>query len=98
MVSEKTGYPLEMLNPEMDMEADLGIDSIKRVEIMSSMQERLPEAPVVQPDQLGKLRTLSQILEHLSAGSASSAAPAAAAPQQAASPAPAAAADRKSVV
>ncbi|GAB1354369.1 hypothetical protein MASR1M12_31070 [Erysipelotrichia bacterium] len=96
VVSEKTGYPLEMLNPDMDMEADLGIDSIKRVEIMSSMQERLPEAPVVQPDQLGKLRTLTQILEHLSAGSAAAPAPAAAAPQQAASPAPAAAASNAS--
>ncbi|MGB1288364.1 MAG: acyltransferase domain-containing protein, partial [Aggregatilineales bacterium] len=30
VVSEKTGYPVEMLEPEMDMEADLGIDSIKR--------------------------------------------------------------------
>ncbi len=68
VVSEKTGYPQEMLNLEMDMEADLGIDSIKRVEIMSSMQEKLPEAPVVQPDQLSKLRTLNQILEYLSAG------------------------------
>ncbi|NCB39703.1 MAG: SDR family NAD(P)-dependent oxidoreductase, partial [Erysipelotrichia bacterium] len=68
IVSEKTGYPAEMLNLDMDMEADLGIDSIKRVEIMSAMQERLPDAPVVQPDQLGKLRTLAQILEHLSAG------------------------------
>ncbi|HNX77807.1 MAG TPA: SDR family NAD(P)-dependent oxidoreductase [Candidatus Rifleibacterium sp.] len=76
VVSEKTGYPVEMLNPEMDMEADLGIDSIKRVEIMSAMQERLPEAPVVQPDQLGKLRTLSQILEHLSAAASSNAGPA----------------------
>ncbi|MDD3148882.1 MAG: SDR family NAD(P)-dependent oxidoreductase, partial [Candidatus Riflebacteria bacterium] len=72
VVSEKTGYPIEMLNPDMDMEADLGIDSIKRVEIMSSMQERLPEAPVVQPDQLGKLRTLTQILDHLSAGTPAS--------------------------
>ncbi len=79
VVSEKTGYPLEMLNPDMDMEADLGIDSIKRVEIMSSMQERLPEAPVVQPDQLGKLCTLTQILQHLGAGS-SAAQPAAAMP------------------
>jgi len=96
VVSEKTGYPLEMLNPDMDMEADLGIDSIKRVEIMSSMQERLPEAPVVQPDQLGKLRTLTQILEHLSAGSAAAPAPATAAPQQVASPAPAAAASNAS--
>ncbi|GAB4272892.1 MAG: type I polyketide synthase [Candidatus Rifleibacteriota bacterium] len=66
VVSEKTGYPADMLNLDMDMEADLGIDSIKRVEIMSAMQERLPDAPVVQPDQLGKLRTLAQIISHLS--------------------------------
>ncbi len=72
VVAEKTGYPTEMLNLEMDMEADLGIDSIKRVEIMSAMQERLPDAPVVQPDQLGKLRTLAQILEYMSANNTSS--------------------------
>ncbi|HAE40145.1 MAG TPA: beta-ketoacyl synthase [Candidatus Riflebacteria bacterium] len=78
IVSEKTGYPAEMLNLDMDMEADLGIDSIKRVEIMSAMQERLPDAPVVQPDQLGKLRTLAQILEYLGSGSNNAAQPAAA--------------------
>ncbi|MEA5576662.1 beta-ketoacyl synthase N-terminal-like domain-containing protein, partial [Anabaena sp. UHCC 0451] len=33
ITSEKTGYPIEMLEYDMDMEADLGIDSIKRVEI-----------------------------------------------------------------
>ncbi|NLF97870.1 MAG: SDR family NAD(P)-dependent oxidoreductase, partial [Candidatus Riflebacteria bacterium] len=79
VVSEKTGYPVEMLNLDMDMEADLGIDSIKRVEIMSAMQERLPDAPVVQPDQLGKLRTLAQILEYLGSNAAPAAAPAPAA-------------------
>ncbi|MFZ2956228.1 MAG: SDR family NAD(P)-dependent oxidoreductase [Candidatus Ozemobacteraceae bacterium] len=68
VVSEKTGYPGEMLNLDMDMEGDLGIDSIKRVEIMSAMQEKMPNAPVIQPDQLGKLRTLGQIIEFLSAG------------------------------
>jgi NAD(P)-dependent dehydrogenase (short-subunit alcohol dehydrogenase family)/acyl carrier protein len=73
IVSEKTGYPADMLNPEMDMEADLGIDSIKRVEIMSALQEKLPDAPVVQPDQLGKLRTLNQIIEFLSPAAANTA-------------------------
>ncbi len=34
VVADKTGYPSEMLELEMDMEADLGIDSIKRVEIV----------------------------------------------------------------
>jgi len=70
IVSDKTGYPAEMLNLDMDMESDLGIDSIKRVEIMSGVQERLPHAPVVQPDQLGKLRTLRQIIEFLQGGQA----------------------------
>ena len=65
----------------MDMEAELGIDSIKRVEIMSAIQERLPEAPVVQPDQLGKLRTLNQILEVITPASTGTA-PTTAASQQ----------------
>ncbi|MBF0544979.1 MAG: SDR family NAD(P)-dependent oxidoreductase [Candidatus Riflebacteria bacterium] len=65
IVCEKTGYPQDMLNLDMDMEADLGIDSIKRVEIMSAVQEKMPHAPVIQPDQLGKLKTLSQIINYL---------------------------------
>ncbi|WP_321813952.1 MULTISPECIES: SDR family NAD(P)-dependent oxidoreductase [unclassified Paraburkholderia] len=36
-VSERTGYPLDMLDPDAHMEADLGIDSIKRVEIFSNL-------------------------------------------------------------
>ena len=35
VVADKTGYPAEMINLDMDLEADLGIDSIKRVEILS---------------------------------------------------------------
>ncbi len=92
IVSEKTGYPAEMLNLDMDMESDLGIDSIKRVEIMSGVQEKLPDAPVVQPDQLGKLRSLRQIIEFIGAQPAG-AAPAAsvAAPARATTPAAASA-------
>ena len=41
-VAEKTGYPAEMLELEMRLDADLGIDSIKRVEIFSAIQDRLP--------------------------------------------------------
>ena len=43
VVSEKTGYPTEMLELSMELDADLGIDSIKRVEILSALQERLPD-------------------------------------------------------
>ncbi len=66
VVAEKTGYPAEMLTPEMALDADLGIDSIKRVEIFSTLQERLPEAPVVKPEHLGNLQTLADVIEFLS--------------------------------
>ncbi|NDO76651.1 phosphopantetheine-binding protein, partial [Shewanella sp. SE1] len=45
VVADKTGYPTEMLELGMDMEADLGIDSIKRVEILGTVQDALPELP-----------------------------------------------------
>jgi acyl carrier protein len=66
VVSEKTGYPTEMLELSMDMEADLGIDSIKRVEILGAMQELFPDLPPVNPEQLAELRTLAQIVEYMS--------------------------------
>jgi hypothetical protein len=47
VVSEKTGYPPEMLSMEMTLEGDLGIDSIKRVEILSAVQEKAPSLPEV---------------------------------------------------
>ena len=82
IVAEKTGYPEEMLGAEMELEADLGIDSIKRVEILSAMRERAPSLPEVKPAELATLRTLGQIVDHMRAagGAAFAAAPAVAAP------------------
>jgi polyketide-type polyunsaturated fatty acid synthase PfaA len=65
VVSEKTGYPPEMLELDMDMEADLGIDSIKRVEILGALQEKVPNLPQPNLEDLGDLRTLNQIIEYL---------------------------------
>ena len=42
VVSEKTGYPAESLDLNLSLDADLGVDSIKRVEILSALQEKLP--------------------------------------------------------
>ncbi|MGV1800463.1 beta-ketoacyl synthase N-terminal-like domain-containing protein [Agrobacterium vitis] len=78
VVSEKTGYPAEVIDLDMDLEADLGIDSIKRVEILGSLKERLPQMAELSPDRMGELRTLAQILEL--AGSASPALQASATP------------------
>jgi acyl transferase domain-containing protein/NAD(P)H-dependent flavin oxidoreductase YrpB (nitropropane dioxygenase family)/NAD(P)-dependent dehydrogenase (short-subunit alcohol dehydrogenase family)/acyl carrier protein len=41
IVSDKTGYPQEMLGMEMDLEADLSIDSIKRMEIIGALRTEL---------------------------------------------------------
>ncbi len=79
VVSDKTGYPVEMLEMEMGLESDLGIDSIKRVEILSALQERLPGSPVIGPEHLGTLHTLGEIARHLGAGTSTPAADAEAA-------------------
>ena len=65
VVADKTGYPAEMLNLDMNLDTDLGIDSIKRVEILSAFQEKMPEAPAVNPEDLAALQTLQQIVEHM---------------------------------
>ncbi|HMO58148.1 MAG TPA: phosphopantetheine-binding protein, partial [Roseiflexaceae bacterium] len=79
VVADKTGYPVSTLEPDMDLEADLGIDSIKRVEILGALQDRLPDLPPLAPETAGELRTLGQIVAHL----------APAAPAPVATPAPA---------
>ncbi len=53
VVSEKTGYPPDVLGLDMKLDADLGIDSIKRVEILSALHERLPALPTLAPEQVG---------------------------------------------
>ena len=68
VVAEKTGYPVEMLQPGMGLDEDLGIDSIKRVEILSALQERLPETPAVKPEHLGTFQTLHDVVEFLASG------------------------------
>ncbi len=68
VVAEKTGYPEAMLELSMEMDADLGIDSIKRVEILSALKERIPDARAVRPEELGSLRTLQDVVALLDAG------------------------------
>jgi acyl transferase domain-containing protein/NAD(P)H-dependent flavin oxidoreductase YrpB (nitropropane dioxygenase family)/NAD(P)-dependent dehydrogenase (short-subunit alcohol dehydrogenase family) len=41
IVSERTGYPVETLGMDLDLEADLSIDSIKRIEIVGELAQRL---------------------------------------------------------
>jgi acyl transferase domain-containing protein/NAD(P)-dependent dehydrogenase (short-subunit alcohol dehydrogenase family) len=68
-VAKKTGFPIDMLDLDMQLDVDLGIDSIKRVEIFSAVQDQLPHARAMGPEQLGSLRTLRQVAEFLSSPS-----------------------------
>ncbi|MGV8121067.1 MAG: SDR family NAD(P)-dependent oxidoreductase [Candidatus Xenobiia bacterium LiM19] len=65
LVAEKTGYPAEMLELSMSLDADLGIDSIKRVEIFSALKEAVPELPAFRTDQMNSLKTLGDITEFM---------------------------------
>jgi malonyl CoA-acyl carrier protein transacylase len=38
IVSEKTGYPTDMLDLDLDLEADLGIDTVKQAEMFSEIR------------------------------------------------------------
>ncbi|MFI5782866.1 SDR family NAD(P)-dependent oxidoreductase [Nocardia sp. NPDC051570] len=65
VMAELTGYPVDMLGTDMDLEHDLGVDSIKRVQILSSIRQRVPELPKVDPAELARLRTLGEISTYL---------------------------------
>ena len=65
-VSERTGYPIDMLDLDALMEADLGIDSIKRVEIFSALEghqgllQGTSEVSLL--EELADLKTLNKII------------------------------------
>jgi acyl transferase domain-containing protein/NAD(P)-dependent dehydrogenase (short-subunit alcohol dehydrogenase family)/acyl carrier protein len=71
VVAEKTGYPVSSLDLKLSLDSDLGVDSIKRVEILSTLQEKLPHAPQVKPEHLGTLHTLQDVADFLNNGAAS---------------------------
>ncbi|WIX99695.1 SDR family NAD(P)-dependent oxidoreductase [Amycolatopsis mongoliensis] len=65
VIGERTGYPVEMIEPDLDLEADLSIDSIKRAEIAGELTVRLGTGEV---EELAKARTAAGIAELLGTG------------------------------
>ncbi|HLY16395.1 MAG TPA: SDR family oxidoreductase [Bryobacteraceae bacterium] len=39
LVAEKTGYPSDMLDIDLDLEADLGVDTVKQADLFASVRE-----------------------------------------------------------
>ncbi len=66
IISERTQYPVEMLAPEQDIEADLGIDSIKRVEIITRLRDTHPSLSTIADEkyyeEMAQLKTLGDIV------------------------------------
>ena len=73
IVSERTGYPTETLDLDADLEGDLGIDSIKRVEIAGTLTQTvaLPEEASLDVEELTASRTLREVVAALEAAMAS---------------------------
>jgi acyl transferase domain-containing protein/NAD(P)H-dependent flavin oxidoreductase YrpB (nitropropane dioxygenase family)/NAD(P)-dependent dehydrogenase (short-subunit alcohol dehydrogenase family) len=69
LVSERTGYPVDMLEADLDLEADLSIDSIKRTELIGLLIDRLGLAGAASAldesvmQELSRLRTLRGIVD-----------------------------------
>nr|AIS92916.1 polyketide synthase [Stigmatella aurantiaca Sg a15] len=71
---ERTGYPADMLEPDLDLEADLGIDTVKQVEAFAIARTALG----VEKDENFRLRdhnTLRKMVKYLSRTAPSSTAP-----------------------
>jgi malonyl CoA-acyl carrier protein transacylase len=61
VVSEKTGYPVEMLDLELDLEADLGIDTVKQAELFAAIRTNY-EIPRKEDLRLSEYNTLSKVI------------------------------------
>jgi len=89
LVVEKTGYPVDMLDLDLDLEADLGVDTVKQAEMFAAIRA----AYNIPRDENRKLRdypTLAHVIrfvyekrpELASTGSAASVAPPSPAPRE----------------
>ncbi|MCK5774274.1 MAG: acyltransferase domain-containing protein, partial [Thermoplasmata archaeon] len=83
IVAEKTGYPEDMLELDLDLEADLGIDTVKQVELFGMARTEF-DLPRDESVNLSEMPTLRHIIDYVVEGSgitdevqASTAAPAA---------------------
>ncbi|MEV7983566.1 acyltransferase domain-containing protein, partial [Streptomyces sp. NPDC086519] len=73
IIGERTGYPVDMIEPDLDLEADLSIDSIKRAEIAGELAKRLGIASGARTlddselEELAKARTAAAVTGWLAA-------------------------------
>jgi acyl transferase domain-containing protein/NAD(P)H-dependent flavin oxidoreductase YrpB (nitropropane dioxygenase family)/acyl carrier protein len=61
VIGERTGYPVDMIEPDLDLEADLSVDSIKRAEIAGELATRLALPAGGDVEELSQARTAAGI-------------------------------------
>merc|ERR1711907_157953 len=61
VIASATGYEVDMLDFDMSLEEECGIDSIKRVEILSAVQEKL-SVEVSDVDALSRTKTIGDVI------------------------------------
>jgi acyl transferase domain-containing protein/NAD(P)H-dependent flavin oxidoreductase YrpB (nitropropane dioxygenase family)/NADP-dependent 3-hydroxy acid dehydrogenase YdfG len=90
IAADRTGYPAGMIDVRADIEADLGIDSIKRVEILGALQRALPASVVphlqAEMEGLTRARSLAAMADRIAAAAGRTAAPAPGTTSHAAAP------------
>ncbi|WDI40985.1 type I polyketide synthase [Bremerella sp. P1] len=85
-VVEQTGYPPEVVDLDADLEADLGIDSIKKAQLFGELQEYFEISTSATELSLDDFPTLRHVVDFLSANGEATSTPAAAAPEPVAAP------------
>lgn len=65
ITSEATGYPVEIINIEQNLEQDLGIDSIMKVAILDKLSEKYPFINQMSFEDMVAIKTLRQAGEYI---------------------------------
>jgi acyl transferase domain-containing protein/acyl carrier protein/short-subunit dehydrogenase len=66
VISDVTGYPVSILTPEMELEADLGIDTVKQATILSMLAERFEMAAEEESEWAMRMSDFSSIAKLIS--------------------------------
>lgn len=65
VIADVTGYPEDALTPDMSLEEELGVDSIKRVQILAIVRDQVPGLDDADGAEMARLRTIADVAVRL---------------------------------
>ncbi len=72
IIAKQTGYTEDMLDADLDLEADLGIDTVKQVEVFGEISAHF-KLPVPEDLKLSDLNTIARLADYIAAETGSNA-------------------------